>query len=159
MALPPSRFASPDSAIALLSFHIPTLFSLVLPQDKGANGGILTNRTVICLVSVQILLWFQAERVSRLVADIGKFPEGKRRPHTDSFLDKVIGWLVENGAVWTLCNLRSLLPHPTPVVEWSTQDLYSYIGEKVYGTKQKTIENQTRLVKMPCPTGLFFWKE
>jgi sterol desaturase/sphingolipid hydroxylase (fatty acid hydroxylase superfamily) len=30
-------------------------------------------------------------------------------------MDRLIGYFVENGAVMTLCNLRSLLPHPQPI--------------------------------------------
>ena len=41
-------------------------------------------------------------------------PPGKRRPAATSLYCR-LGWMVENGAVITLCNLRSLLPHPEPI--------------------------------------------
>jgi sterol desaturase/sphingolipid hydroxylase (fatty acid hydroxylase superfamily) len=52
-----------------------------------------------------------------MVARVSKLPPGRRRPDAFSLSGKIIGWLVENGAVMTLCNLRSLLPHPEPIAD------------------------------------------
>ena len=83
--------------------------------SKGANGGILPNGGVLIVVFIQLLGWFQAERISRAIAKGFSLPAGRRRPDAFSLSGRVIGWMVENGAVITLCNIRSLLPHPEPI--------------------------------------------
>merc|ERR1711998_336119 len=93
---------------------IRTRFTVWCGQ-KGDNGGLLTNGTVLLVVIVQMLLWWKMEFVSMLVAKLFRFPKGRRRPDVSSWTCRIIGWLVENGAVLTLCNLRSLLPHPQPI--------------------------------------------
>lgn len=85
---------------------------------RGANGGIFKNWQTLSIVSVQLFLWFNIQKVSRLFAKAGGatlFPKGRRRPTGNSVADRIVGWLIENGAVVTLCNLRSLLPHPEPI--------------------------------------------
>eukprot|EP00939_MAST-03C_sp_MAST-3C-sp1_P002463 g2463.t1 len=84
-------------------------------KDKGPNGGVLPNGAVLFLVAMQLLAWSKAEKISRGIAGALSMPRGKRRPAATSLYCRIVGWLVENGAVITLCNLRSLLPHPEPI--------------------------------------------
>lgn len=84
-------------------------------SKKGDNGGILTNGNVLLIVIVQLALWFNMNTVSKITGRMLNLPQGKRRPDVTSWRCRIIGWLVENGAVLTLCNLRALLPHPKPI--------------------------------------------
>lgn len=84
-------------------------------KDKGPNGGLLPNGAVLFIVALQLLAWSRAEKISRGIAGVLSMPPGKRRPAATSLYCRIVGWMVENGAVITLCNLRSLLPHPKPV--------------------------------------------
>ena len=81
----------------------------------GDNGGLLTNGFVLRICVVQLLLWYNMDNVSKLIARLLGFKPGSRRPDVTSWRCRIVGWLVENGAVLTLCNLRSLLPHPKPI--------------------------------------------
>lgn len=103
--------------------HWPKLPTLSEIKEKfrrwlfstGPNGGVLPNGAVLFIVALQLLAWSRAEKISRGIARALSMPRGKRRPAATSLYCRVVGWMVENGAVITLCNLRSLLPHPEPV--------------------------------------------
>ena len=89
---------------------------------KGSNGAVFTNGTMLAIIAGQLLMWLQAERISKGVARVTQLPSGARRPDGASPLGRVIGWLVENGGVLTLTNLRSLLPSPKPIPEGARAD-------------------------------------
>ena len=84
---------------------------------KGTNGAIFSNGTMLAMIAGQLFMWLQAERISRGVARFTQLPSGARRPDGASRMGRIIGWLVENGGVLTLTNLRSLLPLPKPIPE------------------------------------------
>lgn len=84
-------------------------------KDKGPNGGVLPNGVVLFIVALQLLAWSRAKQISTGISRVLKMPPGKRRPAATSLYCRIVGWMVENGAVITLCNLRSLLPHPEPI--------------------------------------------
>jgi len=81
----------------------------------GSNGGVLPNGGVLAVAALQCAAWLHSERLSIAIAKASGLPAGRRRPDAYSFPGRLIGWLVENGAVITLCNLRGLLPHPEPI--------------------------------------------
>jgi sterol desaturase/sphingolipid hydroxylase (fatty acid hydroxylase superfamily) len=84
--------------------------------EKGMNGGVICNGTVLSIVSLQLLLWIMADKVVFAIQRTLPLKPGRRKPGSGSnFIDRLIGWSIENGAVFTLCNLRSLLPHVEPV--------------------------------------------
>ena len=111
------KWRSPWSVAALLASVKAWL------RRKGPNGGVMTNGRVLALVTVQLLCWTQMERISRAVAGTLRLPSGRRRPDVNTWTCRLIGWLVENGGVWTLCNLRSLLPHPEPIPDVEAEGL------------------------------------
>eukprot|EP00656_Telonema_subtile_P001444 TRINITY_DN10648_c0_g2_i10.p1 TRINITY_DN10648_c0_g2~~TRINITY_DN10648_c0_g2_i10.p1 ORF type:complete len:335 (+),score=65.56 TRINITY_DN10648_c0_g2_i10:62-1066(+) len=82
---------------------------------SGENGAVLSNGKVLMIVTVQLFMWINMGAVSKFGVRALGLPAGKRRPDVSSWRCRLIGWLVENGAVLTLCNLRSLLPLPKPI--------------------------------------------
>jgi len=81
----------------------PSVVEAALPRTRQEPG--------LIFVALQVLLWLRmggmSKAAARRVADQSIQPSAP--------ISRITGWLVENGGIWTLCNIRSLLPPVVPV--------------------------------------------
>lgn len=75
----------------------------------------MPNGLCLFIFAVQATMWLKMMETSRFFAKALNRKVGSRVPHISTWEDRLIGWSIENGGVLTLCNLRSLLPHPEPI--------------------------------------------